>query len=98
MDDLNEVTHSCKLHDIEEDCFVIEYARRKFGNLNVQTGCGYFEFTKSEYIPPEAQIILMSEVHNITNMNFWWHKTCHNYSTIDFRTASFIPVQVLANC
>jgi hypothetical protein len=41
---------------------VIEYARRKFRNLNVQTGCGYFEFTKSEYIPPEAQIILMSEV------------------------------------
>ena len=69
MDDLNEITHSCKLHDIEEDCFVIEYARRKFGNLNVQTGCGYFEFTKSEYIPPEAQIILMSEVQ-LASINF----------------------------
>ena len=62
IDDLDEVTHSCKLHDIEEDCFLIEFARKRFKKLNVQTGCGYFEFTKSEYIPPEAQIILMSEV------------------------------------
>ena len=59
IDGLDEVTHSCKLHDIEEDCFLIEFARKRFKKLNVQTGCGYFEFTKSEYIPP---IILMSEV------------------------------------
>ena len=63
--ELDDITRTCNIYEVPHDMLVVEFAMRTRDlkdNYNIISGCGYYEFTKNEYIPPESQVILMDEV------------------------------------
>lgn len=60
--DLTNITRTCSAYEVTEDIFVVEFARKHNMHYKPTSGCGYFEFTKPEYILPETKIILMDKV------------------------------------
>ena len=63
LSDLQEITSTCTPYDVTEECVVVEFARKHKMSYKPTSGCGYFEFTKPEYISPDTNIILLHKVH-----------------------------------
>ena len=67
--ELDDITSTCNIYGVPHDMLIVEFVTRTKDlkdNYKIISGCGYYEFTRKEYIPPDSQVILMDEVLRIS--------------------------------
>ena len=90
--ELEDITSTCKIYEVPRDMLIVEFVTRTRDlkdNYEIISGCGYYEFTKKEYIPPESQVILMDKVCNIAtkvHVDINFHVT---YDVVDHAQSHF---------
>ena len=62
---MNRIDAHHSIYEIPEDCddTVENYGKWHIPGFRSESGYGYFEFTKPEYLKPHKNVILMDKVH-----------------------------------
>ena len=45
-----------------DDCNVVDFIQEKVKDSKPTLNCCYYEFTENEYIPPDAEVVLLDKV------------------------------------
>ena len=61
MDRIYGTVH-CEVYDIHKPCKMAEFGRSHIPGFRPESGCGFFEFTKEEYLKPHKAVILVDKV------------------------------------
>lgn len=50
------------IYDVEETCYMAEFAKQKIPGFRPELGYGYYEFIQEEFLEPEKEVVLMDKV------------------------------------
>ena len=70
MDKFHETVHY-EVYDVHKPCKMAEFGRSHIPGFRPESGCGFFEFKKEEFLKLHKAVILIDKVLSMDILTYW---------------------------